>query len=250
MVLSQRSSTLVSCAFKTPSPFVCLPIQASVEMKFLVVAPLGFLIMTQQAWTFTPSGALLVDRMPSSVLLTTCSCRDTRRLSSRIYMKNDDDNQSSSKEDGSIVPSKSNRRAGGRVRNKIRPPKKEPAPSPLPGWVKTILIPVTALWILSQLIFGGESSSSSNYYYYQSSVYQSSVYGPDGRVDTAKKESVRTKMPGLGPGQEQSRFPVKSNKDTSFWDYERRADEEFDRQLDQEIESMMRIQRNFLNEFW
>ena len=162
-------------------------------------------------------------------------------------MKNDDNDPSSSKEDDSVVTSKSNRRAGGRVRSKILPSKKEPAQSPLPGWVKPILIPVAALWILSQLIFGGENSSSPNYYYYQSSVYQSSVYGPNGRVDTATKESVRTNMPGLGPGQEKSRFPVKKNKDDSFFDYERRADEEFDLQLDQEIESMMRMQRKFLN---
>lgn len=224
-------------------------------MKFLVVVQLGLLIMAQQGWTFTPSGALLVARRPSSSVLLTASLtsRDTRPLSSQMHMSNDD-NSSSNKEDDSIIPSKSTRRAGGRVRNKIRPSKKDPAESPpkLPGWVKTIIIPVAALWILSQLIFGGESTSSSpNYYYYQSSVYQSSVYGPDGRVDTAKKESVRTNMPGLSAEQKQSRLPVRDRDDPNvLLDYERRADEEFDRQLDREIESMMRMQRNFLNEFW
>ena len=37
--------------------------------------------------------------------------------------------------------------------------------------------------------------------------------------------------------------------DDGFY-YERRADDEFDRRLDQEIDSMMRTQKSFLNEFW
>ena len=172
-------------------------------------------------------------------------------------MSNEDGEEESNSKDNSLVPSnsKSTRRAGGRVRSKKRLSKKKndlvESPQNLLGWVKTIGVPFVALWILSQMFLGGESSSS-NVYYYQSSVYQSSVYGPDGRVDTAKKQSVRTNIPGLVDGQgRESRLPVQNNNnDNAALDFERRADQAFDRQLDEEIESMMRMQRNFLNEFW
>ena len=164
------------------------------------------------------------------------------RDSPRLHVVDDD------KSDGqSLSPLKGSRRIGGRARTYKKKRDLDRTSSTIPGWLKTFAAPLVALWVLSRLLFGG-GESSTDYYYYQSSVYQSSVYGPDGRIDTSRKESVRSNIPELVDKKSRQRV-LPSSSDGTF-DYERRADDEFDRLLDQEIESMMRMQRNFLNDFW
>eukprot|EP00977_Amphora_coffeiformis_P029140 scaffold39007_cov191-Amphora_coffeaeformis.AAC.1 len=139
------------------------------------------------------------------------------------------------------------RRAGGRARRKS-PPQTVDKSSKIPGWLKTFVLPVVVVWFLGQLLFGG-GESSSDYYYYQSSVYESRVYGSDGRVDTSRKSSVRSNVPGLIDRTETPQRRLRAERN-SIVDYKGRANEDFDRTLDQEIESMMRLQKGFLNDFW
>lgn len=214
-------------------------------MKSLLTARIGLLLLTHRAWTFSPSNTPAIRRP----FVLTSADQHTRHFTPQIYASKDNDDDSAYSEKDSIVPS-SKRRAGGRVRNKKRPSTAAVEKAQrLPGWVKNVLVPVVALWFLSQIVFGGDSSSS-NYYYYQSSVYESSMYGAEGRVETSRRESVRTNIPRLvgDKDEEQSRLPTIRNN--LLLDYEQRADDKFDRELDQEIESMIRMQRQFLHDFW
>jgi hypothetical protein len=146
---------------------------------------------------------------------------------------------------------KSVKRIGGRARP--RPRRRNinddvPVSRRLPWWVKTVAAPIVALWLFLQLLFGG-SNSTPDTYYYQSSMYESRVYGIDGKVETARKESVRSNIPGLIESQRNARSLPESSvgKPSVFGDS---VDETFDRMLDQEIDSMLRIQKSFLRDFW
>ena len=155
-----------------------------------------------------------------------------------VYMS---DNDADEDDETSLA----SRRVGGRARRKS-PSKNVEKPPKIPSWLTTLALPVGVLWFVGQLLFGGGESSSD--YYYQSSVYESRVYNSDGRVDTSRKSSVRSNVPGLIDTETPQRpFPAEIN---SIVNYERRADEDFDRVLDKEMESMMRLQKGFLNEFW
>jgi hypothetical protein len=136
-------------------------------------------------------------------------------------------------------------RAGGRSRSK-RPSKAIKEKQELPGWVKTVALPVASLWLLFQLFFGG--ASSSNLYYYQSSVYETNVY-TNGRVDTSRKESARSNVPGLLDKQQSQPRRMPGSIDARV-DYESHADEKFDELIDQDIDSMMGLQQRLMDEFW
>lgn len=163
----------------------------------------------------------------------------TRFVLKQDRMKNGDPD-----DDSISLPS---RRVGGRARRKSPIRKVDKLPK-IPGWLKTFALPIAIVWILGQVLFG-RGDTSSDYYYYQSSVYESSVYGSDGRVDTARKSSVRSNVPGLIDRSETQQKPLPAERN-SIVNYERRADEDFDKILDQEIESMMRLQKGFMNDFW
>jgi hypothetical protein len=152
-----------------------------------------------------------------------------------------------SNSDGSPMRSsrKTGRRAGGRSRSK-RPSKAIKKTQELPGWAKMVALPIASLWLLFQLLFGG--GSSPNYYYYQSSVYETSVY-TNGRVDTSRKESAQSNVPGLLDNNQSQPRRIPGSSDGRL-NYESRADEEFDELLDQEIDSLMGFQRRLMDEFW
>lgn len=198
-------------------------------MLYGVVCLLGFF---RVSWTFAPLPVATRHLAPVS--------NHGGFVPWRISMNDNDSND----HDSCPAP----RRAGGRARLKS-PSGNKKTPSKIPGWLTTLALPVAVVWFIGQLLFGGRGGSSSDYYYYQSSVYESRVYGAGGRVDTARKSSVRSNIPGLIEGKDAPRaqLPGKSN---SIMDYDRRADEDFDRMLDREIESMMRLQRGIFNEFW
>jgi hypothetical protein len=140
---------------------------------------------------------------------------------------------------------KTGRRAGGRSRSK-RPSKAIKKTQELPGWAKMVALPIASLWLLFQLLFGG--GSSPNYYYYQSSVYETSVY-TNGRVDTSRKESARSNVPGLLDNKQSQPRRIPGSSDGRL-NYESGSNEEFDELLDQEIDSMMGFQRRLMDEFW
>ena len=159
-----------------------------------------------------------------------------------------EDDSPQSQEEASKDKHRLKRRAGGRVRPRRKHELDRPKEKPLaiPEWVQTVAIPLFALWLFVRLLFGGGFATSDTYYY-QSSVYESRVYGPDGRVDTSRKESVRSNIPGLVDGQRKGELPRRYDRQL---DFQRRADKEFDRVLDREIDSMMRIEKSFMNDFW
>jgi hypothetical protein len=91
-------------------------------------------------------------------------------------------------------------RTGGRRRRRIMTlpsEKKESSGGILQSLWFPLVVFLLLLKILLESLFGG----GSDYVYYQSSVYESSVYTPDGRVETARKESVQSNIPSLMDGK-------------------------------------------------
>jgi hypothetical protein len=125
-----------------------------------------------------------------------------------------------------------------------------------------LLAPIVGLALILRLLFGGTSGS---YYYYQSSSYESSVVTGDGRVDTARKESVRTNLPGLviekaSSSDDDRRSRASSTSSSTSMREEDRENSmmeraplpsaAFDDALDREIESILRQERRMLDDFF
>jgi hypothetical protein len=93
------------------------------------------------------------------------------------------------------------RRVGGRSLSRQRN-NQDTAPSNrtnilgvLPAWlVWAAAALAVSMWLLSQTMWGVPKT---NYVYYQSSYYESRIVGVDGKVETSRKESVRTNIPSL-----------------------------------------------------
>lgn len=128
-----------------------------------------------------------------------------------IIPSNNDDNDNSGGERKPLTT----RRIGGR--SSAAPSRDEPR-----GWL-FLAVPVVAVWLLFQNLFGGPYS---DFVYYESSVYESRVIGEGGKVETARKESVRTNIPGLveGRGKDEQRML--------------RQSDDFDRAMDRELKNM------------
>jgi hypothetical protein len=63
-------------------------------------------------------------------------------------------------------------------------------------------VPLVAVLLLLKTLFGSLFGGGSDYVYYQSSVYESSVYTSDGKVEMAHKESVQSNIPSLMDGKQ------------------------------------------------
>lgn len=89
-------------------------------------------------------------------------------------------------------------RAGGRKPKVNNPP---PVPNKKEVGVLTFLrqwtVPLLLSAFLLRFVFGGLFPSSGNYVYYSRSVYQSITYARDGNVETKRKESFQSNIPGL-----------------------------------------------------
>jgi len=147
-------------------------------------------------------------------------------------------------------PKKSNatgQRIGGRSKSPSKPTpnvqKRNENKTGMPKLLIAICIPLLALWVFFQTLFGGEDSPST--YYYQSSVYESRVYNADGQVETSRKESVRSNVPSL---LEERRNDRRESETSDFSSYILRGD--IDEQFDKELESMMRVQQKILEDFF
>jgi hypothetical protein len=102
--------------------------------------------------------------------------------STRLFSQEDDEN--------SHQPSKNTPgRAGGRAPRKPRIIKPRRAKG-LATLSKSFLLPLLGLCLVFRLLLG-----SSSFVYYESSVYESRTY-VDGKVETSRKESVRSNVPG------------------------------------------------------
>lgn len=59
-------------------------------------------------------------------------------------------------------------------------------------WLVFAAAVLVSVWLLIQNLF---AVPKANYVYYQSSYYESRIVGTDGKVETSRKESVRTNIP-------------------------------------------------------
>jgi hypothetical protein len=111
-------------------------------------------------------------------------------------------------------------RAGGRAPRKARIIKPRRAEG-LATLTKSFLLPLLGLYLVFRLLLGSLfSSPSSSFVYYESSVYESRTYSADGKVETSRKESVRSNLPGLVERQATQsptdKSPLKVEDDTDF----------------------------------
>lgn len=93
------------------------------------------------------------------------------------------------------------------------------------------------LWIVFfSRLFGG-TGPSPNYVYYQSSVIERRVVGPDGNVETSRKESFKSNIPDLVRRQGQNSQSFKEMNEAEL----RRFDEQFrknDEQMSRSLRSL------------
>jgi hypothetical protein len=101
-----------------------------------------------------------------------------------------------------------------------------------------LAFPLLAAWLFLQMLFGGIGGliSPGSYVFYQSSVYESRVYTPDGKVETRREESIRSNLPSLVERQatigQSSPYQSKSKGYLSpSSQLMNEADDEFDRAL-------------------
>ena len=105
------------------------------------------------------------------------------------------------------------RRVGGRAPKMNNKDKRDKG---FPGWI-VVALPILCIWLAFQNLFG------SDFVYYQSTVFESTVVAPNGKVETARKESVRTNVPSLMEGRDKQLLQ------------QSRA---FDREIDRDIKTM------------
>lgn len=145
-----------------------------------------------------------------------------------------------------LTKSKLTNRGGGRSR-------RYPTPSKLTekkdnNW--TGLVASLAIFALLYNLFisGGGSllggAGASNYYYYQSSFFESQTFSSDGKVDTARRESIRTNVPSLL----QDKNALRDR--TSSVELEIRPVQEFEQSLDDEIGRNLRLELGTLDDFF
>jgi hypothetical protein len=95
------------------------------------------------------------------------------------------------------------------------------------------------LSILLKSFFASQTNHSAGYIYYQSSVYESRMIGADGKVETIRKESVRSNIPSLMEKKSlygSSSLPPDSSVDIP------------NSKFNNEIESLMNIQDSILKD--
>ena len=101
------------------------------------------------------------------------------------------------------------------------------------------------LWIFFfSRLFGG-TGASPNYVYYQSSVIERRVVGPDGNVETSRKESFQSNLPDLVRQQRQNSQSAKDINEAEL----RRLDEQFrksDEQMSRSLDFLFDTERKFL----
>ena len=143
-------------------------------------------------------------------------------------------------------------RAGGRAERRRQPlirdkMKRSPIVAIIPGAALGVALLLLLLNSLSS--FGLRKSTSSNFVFYESSVYESRVYNSEkGKVETSRKESIRTNLPelvnqkvssGKGATSESSLTQTSRSEDDDL------IDKESDLILRETLESMMKFQSGF-----
>lgn len=88
-------------------------------------------------------------------------------------------------------------RAGGRKPKVNNPPPPNKTDKGVLSLLKQWAAPILFTVLLFKFLFSGLFPSSSNYVYYSRSVYQSTTYMRDGNVETKRKETFQSNIPGL-----------------------------------------------------
>ena len=68
---------------------------------------------------------------------------------------------------------------------------------PLSTFIRQVGIPILLLTLFLRLLFGNLFGGGSNVVYFSSTVYQSTTYSRDGNIETKRKESFESNIPGL-----------------------------------------------------
>eukprot|EP00567_Pseudictyota_dubia_P002415 CAMPEP_0197466752 /NCGR_PEP_ID=MMETSP1175-20131217/65216_1 /TAXON_ID=1003142 /ORGANISM="Triceratium dubium, Strain CCMP147" /LENGTH=260 /DNA_ID=CAMNT_0043002805 /DNA_START=109 /DNA_END=891 /DNA_ORIENTATION=+ len=139
-------------------------------------------------------------------------------------------------------------RAGGRSRSGVPPRRNESelTKREVPGYVKLGAVVALLVLLLKSLLgglLGGAGSAPSSYVYYQASMYESRTVGPDGRMETTRKESVRSNVPSLISGDRDDSSTARSSPPASFLLRES-SDDEIDREIDDAIRRSMEFERS------
>jgi len=92
----------------------------------------------------------------------------------------------------------SSKRAGGRVKNKNKDKGEEAKynSNPIVNFASKVLALLLLLKVASSLLFGGFSNSG-NFVYYESSTYEMTTRNADGKIETTRKQSIKSNLPGL-----------------------------------------------------
>eukprot|EP00956_Cyclotella_meneghiniana_P017995 scaffold29754_cov67-Cyclotella_meneghiniana.AAC.2 len=94
--------------------------------------------------------------------------------------------------------SKTIARVGGRKPKVNKSPRDSSSSNRIGDIFRQWALPLFFSALVMRFLFGGIFSSSSNYvYYYSRSVYQSTTYSRDGNVETKRKETFQSNVPGL-----------------------------------------------------
>ena len=162
------------------------------------------------------------------------------------------------KDGGKGDKKRSTARAGGRTSNNRKlqssvPLQESSSPSnnTVMGWAKKV-VPLLVLLSILKGIFGflfGFGGSNSNVIYYQSTVYESRTYDADGKMERVRKESIKSNMPSSminGNKKEgyRERDGTSRSSGTSLF-----LDQNFDEELDKELENSFRKNMMIINEF-
>ena len=134
-------------------------------------------------------------------------------------------------------PPKTINRAGGRIRRK-REPLDQTKNNRTSSQILRYSVPFLLLLLIVKTLLGGFGADDS-VYFYQSSYVESRVVRSDGKIDTSRKESIRTNIPSM-----------KDVSPQTLREYNARFDEDFDREIEQEMARMLRFQRSTLNDFF
>jgi hypothetical protein len=111
-----------------------------------------------------------------------------------------------------LVSKRSVARAGGRKQKVNKPPSNNSRRDDGPlAFLRQWAVPLLLVTVLLRFLFGGLFSSNSNYVYYSRSVYESTTYSRDGNVETKRKETFQSNVPGL----------VERSKDGSLSSFDR-----------------------------
>jgi hypothetical protein len=108
------------------------------------------------------------------------------------------------------------------------------------AWLSPFVLPFLGLILTSVLIFGVNRATGPSFVFYESSVYESRSYNSERGIETIRRESFRSNIPGLvdATKQDASLLPL------------RPPAAELEDEIEQEVRDMIRAQERMFGEFF